>query len=74
MIIEVKVFPSSGRQEIIKNFEDKSFKVYLKSGAENNKANIELIKFLSKHFNVGAEDIKIKRGKTLRNKVVEVLN
>ena len=67
--IKVKVKPNSGRQEIIK--EGKSYNVYLKSPAENNKANIELIKMLTRHFK---KEIKIKSGFSSREKTVEVFD
>jgi len=67
MIINVKVKPHSGRQEIVN--EGKNYVVYLKSVPEDGKANIELIKILKKHFK---KEIKIKSGKTSRNKIVEI--
>jgi len=70
MIINVKVRPNSSEQKI----EDKggALHVSLKESAEQNKANIELINLLAKHFNTSAKEIKILRGKTSRNKIVEV--
>ncbi len=68
MRINVKVFPNSGREEIIE-ISKEEFKVYLKKPAEENKANLELLKLLKKHF--GGE-IKIIKGFTSRKKVVEV--
>jgi len=44
MIIQVKVYPHSGREEVVK-INEKEYKVYLKKPAEDNKANIELVKF-----------------------------
>jgi len=72
MKIKVKVKPNSS----ISCFEELgegSYLVYLKSAPKNNKANIELIKMLSKHFCVPVGRIKIKSGLTSRNKIVEVL-
>jgi len=67
MKIKVKVHPLSGRQEIIKG--DDSYTIYLKSRAEDNKANIELLKLLHKYFK---REVKIKSGLTSRNKIIEV--
>jgi len=67
MIIKVKVKTHSGKQEVVK--EDDFYVVYLKSIAENNKANIELVKLLKKHFK---KEVKIKNGFTSRIKSVEV--
>ena len=70
MIIKVKVRPNSGEQTI----EEKEgiYYVSVKESPEQNKANIELINSLAKHFNKSAAEIKILRGKTSRNKIVEV--
>jgi len=80
-IIKVKVKPNSGKQEVIENSdgdnagnkengnENKNYTVYLKSAPENNKANIELIKVLERHFK---KKIKIKSGFTSKNKLIEV--
>ena len=68
--MKIKVKPNSGKQEIVKLDED-SYIISLKSIAENNKANIELLKILRKHFK---KDIKIIKGKTSRNKVVKIID
>ena len=68
MIINLKVRPNSGRQEI-KKISDKDYLVHLKSNPENNKANIELIKLLGKYFN---SNVRIIRGKSSTRKIVEV--
>ena len=70
MIINVKVKPNSGKQEV-ERISSEEYKVYVKSKAENNKANLEVVKLLEKHFKM---DVKILRGKISRNKVVEVVD
>lgn len=72
MIISVKAKPKSGRSEIVEIVKDKEYIAYLKAEAENNNANIEMINLLSKYFNTPHFNIKVKRGKTSRNKVVEI--
>ncbi len=69
MIIKIRAKPNSERQEIVAN--DKEYVVYLKSAPENNKANIELIKLLTRYFK---KEIKIKTGKTSRNKLIEIID
>ena len=82
MFVKVKVKLSSGKQypkhpkgceghKEIQKISEKEYKIYLKSQAENNKANMELLKLLQKYFNT--KDIKIKTGFSSRNKLVEVL-
>ena len=67
MIIKIKVKPNSGKQEILN--DNGNYIAYLKSAPENNKANLELLKLLKKHFNKPA---RIKTGLTSKNKVIEV--
>ena len=67
MIIKVKVKANSGKQEIIK--DNGNYIAYLKSAPENNKANIELLKLIGKHFKKTA---RIKTGIRGRNKTIEV--
>lgn len=70
MIIKIKAKPNSGEEKI----EEKEgfFQVNLKESPEKNKANIELINLLAKHFNKPAGEIKIIRGKTGHNKIIEI--
>jgi len=67
-MIKIKVKPNSGKQEVVKVFENE-YAVSLKKPAENNKANIELIKLLKKHF---GKNIKIIKGLKSKNKIVEI--
>ncbi len=47
-------------------------KVYTVAPANDGKANEAVIKLLSKHFDIAKSKIKIIRGETSRDKVVEV--
>jgi len=68
MTIKIKVKPNFGKSEVIKKTEE-DYEVKLKSRAENNKANIELIKLLKKYFKT---EVRIKSGLKSRNKIIEV--
>ncbi len=68
MKLKIKVQPNSKKQGI-KKLNKKEYEIKIKSEAENNKANIELIKLLSKYFKA---KIKIKSGLKSKNKVVEI--
>lgn len=68
MIIKIKVYPNSGKEEIFKIKED-FYKVYLKKPAENNKANIELIKVLKKHFH---QNVNIIKGIRSKDKIIQI--
>ena len=88
MKLHVRVKPGAGKDEIekfsdtkkskifgvpkTKGFCDDRYLVYLKARAENNEANIALIKMLSKYFGTPSTRIKIKAGVGSRDKIVEV--
>jgi len=70
MLIKVKVYPGSKKEEIEK-INDDEYEVYLKERAEKGKANIELVKILSKEFKVSVKNIKIKNPSS-RKKIIEI--
>ncbi len=70
MILKIKAMPNSKEREISE--EKGVFHVRLKESPEDNKANIELINMLAKHFGKPASSIRIIRGKTSHNKIVEI--
>ncbi|MFA5060785.1 MAG: DUF167 domain-containing protein [Candidatus Pacearchaeota archaeon] len=70
MKIEIKVRPNSKKQEIHK-ISESEYKVFLKKPAEDNKANIELLRLLKKYFN---SEIKLLKGRNSKNKLIEVKN
>jgi len=65
MLINVKVKPNSKKFHVK---EGNRWVVSLTEPAENNRANLELIKELSKLYG----SCKILRGKTSRNKTIEI--
>ena len=67
-MIKLKVKPNSKEQNIEKN--NGLYHVKLKSSPENNKANLELVKFLKEYFK---KEVRIKSGFTSKNKIVEIL-
>ena len=71
MIIHVAVKPGSAEQEISK-IDDRNLAIKLTSRAEENKANIELIKLLAKYFNTEQKNVLIIRGRKSRKKVIEI--
>ena len=70
MKIDIKVQPNSGRQEIQKSIDGKITKVFLKKPAEDNKANKELEKFLSKYLK---KQVRIIKGFTSKRKTIEII-
>ena len=71
MKISIKVSPRSSRNEI-KKLPDGTYKIFLTAAPVDGKANDAAIKILSDHFSVSKSKIKILRGATGRNKIVEV--
>lgn len=71
LLVEIKVFPASGTQRWA---WDKSgtLKCYLKSPAQEGKANNELIKLIAHTIKVPQNDISICRGGLSRNKVIKI--
>ncbi|MDP2628907.1 MAG: DUF167 domain-containing protein [Nanoarchaeota archaeon] len=70
MKIYVKVKTNSSKQEIFE-FGDFRYLIYLKSRPENNEANMELLKIISKHLGIPSTRIKIKSGITNNEKILE---
>lgn len=69
MILQIKVIPSSGKQEIIR-ISEREYRIYLKNPARDGKANVELLKLLRKYLK---KPVRIRTGLTSRNKIIEVL-
>ena len=71
MLIKVKVFPNSKKEEIIKKSED-SFEVKVKAKPEKGMANKEVVKILSAYFKVPESKIRLVKGFKKRNKIFEI--
>lgn len=68
MIIKVKVSPGRKKEEIEK-ISQQAYKVSLKEKAEDNKANLALLKLLKKYFN---SRVRIVKGLRSREKILEI--
>lgn len=67
----VKVKPNSKLNKIVEE-DDGSLTINLKSPPVDGKANQELIKVLSKKFDVPKSYIRIKSGASSRQKLIEI--
>ncbi|MHA1380338.1 MAG: DUF167 domain-containing protein [Candidatus Helarchaeota archaeon] len=67
--IQILVKTNSKKQEIQK-ISVASYEIWLKSKPERGKANKELIKLLSKYFEVPQNQIQIIRGLKSKNKTI----
>lgn len=72
VIIEIKVFPNSGKNSLDYQKEKDSLLAFLKSNPEKNKANLELTKLLSQTFSVPLKNVKIIKGAKSQNKVIKL--
>ncbi len=72
MKIRIKVTPRSSKNEIVGELPDGTFKIKLKAPPVDGEANVELIKFLSKEWKIPKSNIKILKGQTSRNKLIEI--
>ena len=70
-IISVKVKPNSKQQQV-RQADDSSFTVHLKSPPIDGKANAELIQLLAKAFGVPKSAIWLKTGAGSKSKLVEI--
>lgn len=68
MLIKVKAFPGSKKQEIIKKSED-AFEVHVREKPVQNQANQAIIEALSDYFGVSQAGIRIVKGFKERNKI-----
>lgn len=71
MLIKVKVYPSSKKEEIIKK-GDNEYQIKVKEKPENNKANEKVIEILSVYFKIASSKIVIIKGQKSRNKIIKI--
>ena len=71
IILEIKVIPSAGQQKWVLESMSR-LKCFLKSPAEDGKANRELIKMLSDTLDINRSDIFIVSGLTSRLKRIKI--
>ena len=66
----IRVTPHSKQNKVVEN--DGVLRVYTNAAPEKGKANAAVIELLAKHFGVAKSQIKIVRGDTTRDKVIEI--
>ena len=73
MLIKVKAFPGSKKQEIIKKSKD-SFDIKVKSKPIQGMGNKEIIKILAEYFKTSENKIRFIKGWKQRNKIIEIID
>ena len=69
--VSVKVKPGSKTEEVIP--EGGGFIVRVKDVPKEGKANRAVIRLLAKHFGIPESQLRISRGLTSRNKVIQII-
>ncbi len=72
MLIKVKVFPNSKKEEIIKKSED-SFEIKVKAKPIKGEANREVVRILSSYFNILESKVRLIKGFKERNKIFKII-
>ena len=70
ILINIKV--KTNRKENRVEYDGIRYIVYTTSPAKDNKANISVIKLLSKHLNIPKSNIHIKQGLKSKNKLLVI--
>ena len=71
MLIKVKVFPNSKKEEIVKKSED-SFEIKVREKPVMGLANRGVARILSSYFKVSESNIRLVKGFRERNKIFEI--
>jgi uncharacterized protein len=69
--IKVKLSPRTKQNKIV-GWSGDTLRIHVTAPPVDGKANLALIKFLAKEFKVAKSDIKIIKGETSRDKVLEI--
>jgi len=72
MLIKVKVFPGSKKEEIIKKSED-VFEIRVKEKPERGMANRGVVRILSAYFNIPESKLRLIKGFKERNKIFKII-
>ncbi len=70
--LRIKVSPNSSETSYRKKLDDDTIKIDIAAQAEKGKANKELIKYLSRIFEVDKNNIKILSGVSDRLKLIKI--
>lgn len=70
--LRIKVLPGAGKTEFVEEMMDGTLKIAVAAVPERGKANLELIKYLSKAFGVAKGGVKIISGAGGRLKLIKI--
>ncbi len=72
MFLKIKLHPKSKKQKIEK-ISDEKFEIWVKSKAEQNQANLEMLEILANFLEIEKKKIRLVSGHHRPGKMVEVL-
>ena len=70
--IKLKIIPKSSCNKIVGKMDDGVLKIKLTAPPVDGEANKKLISFLSKEWKISKSNIKIIKGETSKNKIIEI--
>lgn len=73
MLLNIRVLPRSSKNQVVGKMADGTLKVKLTAPPVDGKANESLIELLSGEYKISKNKIKIVRGGTSKNKIIELL-
>ena len=73
MLIKVKVFPGSKKEEVIQKNAD-SFIIKVKPKAKEGKANLRMKEMLSRYLDIPLSKLRIIKGGHQKNKVIHIID
>lgn len=72
LLLTLKVTPKSSRNEIVTIMDDGTLRIKIAAVPEKGKANAEICAFLADQFGVPKSAVRVIRGETSSNKLVEI--
>lgn len=73
MIIKVKIKPNSKKGPLIEPQDDGSLLIFVRAVAADGQANKAVVELLSSHYNISKSKISIKKGASLKHKLIEII-
>lgn len=70
-LLEIRISPNASRSRLL-TWHEKQLKVAIAAPAVDNKANLELIRFISKQLHLSKSSIQLVKGAKSKNKVIEI--
>lgn len=70
-LLEVRISPNASRSRLL-TWHGEQLKIAIAAPAIDNKANLELIRFISKQLHLSKSSIQLVKGSKSKSKIIEV--